>query len=325
MNAELHVVFGTGPAGSALAERLLAAGKRVRAVNRSGKAALPAGAEVVAGDLLDSGQVRQLCAGAAAVYHCANVHYAEQTRVMPAFQAAVIDGAARAGAKLIVLDTLYVYGRTGGLPMNEAMPFAAHTRKGMMRAKLAETYLQAHAAGTVRVALGRAADFFGPGVRNSSLGDRVFPQALAGARLQLLGDIDLPHSYGYIGDVARGLATLGEREEALGAGWLLPVAPPVTQRAMAGLIAKQLGRPLRTMATPKLAIRAFGLFDSFMREFVEMFYQYTESQIVDSRLFEHTFGWAATPLAEALAATIDWYRGNEPAAAAAPGSRLGAA
>lgn len=314
----LQVVFGTGPAGRALAERLLAEGKRVRAVNRSGVAALPAGAEVVAGDLLDAAEVRRLCAGAAAVYHCANVHYAEQTRVMPAFQAAVIDGAARAGAKLIVLDTLYVYGHTRGLPMSEDMPFAPTSRKGRMRAQLAQTYLQAHAAGTVRVALGRAADFFGPGVRNSALGDRVFPAALAGGRLQLLGDLDLPRSYGYIGDVARGLATLGERDEALGQGWLLPVAPPVTQRALARLISEQLGLPLRTLAMPKLAIQAFGLADSFMREFVEMFYQYTESQIVDSRRFEQAFGWGATPLAAALAATIDWYRRHYPTLAAPP-------
>ncbi|HYF62173.1 MAG TPA: epimerase, partial [Herpetosiphonaceae bacterium] len=145
---------------------------------------------------------------------------------------------------------------------------------------------------------------------NSSLGDRVFPAALAGKAVQLLGDIDLPHSYSYIGDVARGLAALGERAEATGRAWLLPVAPAATQRAMARLIGEQLGAPVRILAMPKLAIQAFGLVDSFMREFVEMFYQYTEAQIVDSRAFEQAFGISATPLDEALAATIAWYRGR---------------
>jgi nucleoside-diphosphate-sugar epimerase len=73
------------------------------------------------------------------------------------------------------------------------------------------------------VSLGRSADFFGPRVLNSALGDRVFPAAIANKPVQLLGNLDLPHSYTYIEDVARGLATLGDRPEALGQAWLLPV------------------------------------------------------------------------------------------------------
>ena len=305
---ERHVVFGTGPAGSTLAELLASQGKQVRAVNRSGKAALPSSVQVVAGDVLDPAAARELCRDASVVYHCANVHYAQQVELMPRFAANLIDGAGQAGAKLVVLDTLYVYGETHGVPMTAYTPMAATTRKGRMRAELVEAYLGAHRAGTVRVTLGRAADFFGPRVLNSALGDRVFPAALGGKRIQLLGNIDLPHSYGYIGDVARGLAALGERDDALGAAWLLPVAPAVTQREIAAMIGRQLGRPVRIQTIPKLAVRLFGLVDPFMREFVEMFYQYTEPQIVDSRAFESTFGFRATPLDDALEATIRWYR-----------------
>ncbi len=305
---DLHLIFGTGPAGTTLSEVLIAQNKRVRCVNRSGKANLPPGVELQAGDALDPAAVRELCKDAAVVYHCANVPYPQQVELMPRFGANIIEGAARTNAKLVVLDTLYMYGETHGAPMTEEAPYAATTRKGRMRAQLAEGYLAAHEAGTVRVALGRAADFYGPRVLNSALGDRVFPPALAGKPMQLFGNLELPHSYGYIGDVARGLATLAERDEALGRAWLLPVAAPLTQRAMAKLIAEQLGQPVRTQALPKLAIRAFGLVDPFMREFVEMFYQYTEPQIVDSGAFEQAFGLSATPIDNALRATIAWYK-----------------
>ena len=43
----------------------------------------------------------------------------------------VIAGAA--GAKLIVTDTLYMYGETHGKVMTEATPYAATTRKGQLR------------------------------------------------------------------------------------------------------------------------------------------------------------------------------------------------
>ncbi|MDZ7960383.1 MAG: NAD-dependent epimerase/dehydratase family protein [Aulosira sp. DedQUE10] len=319
---EMHLIFGTGPAGTTLAEVLHAQGKQVRCINRSGKAAVTPGISVVAGDVLDVEQVRSLCAGATVVYHCANAPYPQQVELIPRFQTNIIDGAARAKAKLIVLDTLYVYGETQGEPMTEATPYAATTRKGRMRAQVAQTYLAAHQAGTVQVALGRSADFFGPRVLNSALGDRVFPSVFAKKSVQLLGNLDLPHSYTYIEDVARGLATLGARPEALGCAWLLPVvAPPVTQRQMVQLIGEQIGHPVRIQALPKLAIQAIGLFDANMREFVEMFYQYTEPQIVISHEFEQTFRWSATPLDVALRATLDWYRQHQPSAKSVQGKQ----
>lgn len=193
--------------------------------------------------------------------------------------------------------------------MKESSPYAATTRKGQMRARVAEAYLTAHREGKVRIALARAADFFGPRVLNSSLGERVFPAALAGKALQLLGNIDLPHCYSYIGDVARGLALLGERDEALGRVWHVPVVTPiVTQRDMAQLIGKTPGKPVRIQAFPKLAIQALGLFNPFMREFVEMFYQYTEPQIVDASAIEQAFGLHATPVEKAMRATVQWYQ-----------------
>ena len=305
---ELHVVLGTGPVGLTLTDILLAQGKRVRVVSRSGKATVPVGAELIAADITDTDAAKEVCRGASVVYNCTNVAYAEQVATVPRQQAGIIAGAASAGAKLIVMDPLYMYGETHGTPMTEDTPHAAATRKGRMRAEVAAKYLQAHRSGIVQVALGRAADFYGPRVFNSSLGASVFPPALAGKPVQVLGNIDLPHSYSYMGDVARGLATLGERPEALGQAWLLPVAPAVSTREMVRLIGASLGHPVKVQAIPKVVVQAIGLFNPQMRELVEMFYQFTEPQIVDSCRFEKTFGWSATPLAEAIPATVAWFK-----------------
>lgn len=45
-----------------------------------------------------------------------------------------------------------------------------------------------------------------------------------------------------------------------------------------------------------------------MSEYAEMFYQHTETQIMDSSAFERTFGVRPTPLSDALDATLGWYR-----------------
>ena len=49
MTGGTHVVFGTGPAGRAVAAALVDQGARVRMVNRSGHAAI-AGVETIGGD-----------------------------------------------------------------------------------------------------------------------------------------------------------------------------------------------------------------------------------------------------------------------------------
>ena len=68
--------------------------------------------------------------------------------------------------------------------------------------------LAAADAGRVRVAIGRAPDFFGPGVtEGSALGERVFGHALADRRPDFTGNPDLPHTYSYVPDIAAGLAT----------------------------------------------------------------------------------------------------------------------
>ena len=87
---ELHTVLGSGPLGLSVARELLARGKRVRMVNRGGKA--PAGvataAEFVGADLYNPQDVTRVTQGAAAVYQCAQPHYWEWPQKFPPLQAA---------------------------------------------------------------------------------------------------------------------------------------------------------------------------------------------------------------------------------------------
>ncbi|MFF3455169.1 NAD-dependent epimerase/dehydratase family protein [Streptomyces sp. NPDC002730] len=303
---DLHAVLGSGPAGTALAQELARRGHAVRLVDRKADGPAVTGVERYAADVSTAEGARAAVAGAAVVYHCVNVGYHLQVEVMPRIQEAVLGAVEAGGARLVVLDTLYPYGETGGAVMTEDTPWKATTRKGRMRADLDEKYLAAHRAGRARVVLGRSADFVGPGVVNSTLGGAVFPGALTSGEILGLGDIDLPHSYTYIDDVAAGLATLGERPEGDGRVWHLPTAPALTTRQIHAMIEERVERPLSAMILDEA--RPFGPFDeAFMAEYAEMFYQHTEPQIVDSSAFEETFGVHHTPLTEALDATLAWY------------------
>lgn len=302
----LHVVLGSGPAGTALARELVRRGHPVRVVDRKGEGPALDGVERFAADVATAEGARAAVDGAAVAYHCVNVGYHLQVEAMPRIQQAVLAAVETVGARLVVLDTLYPYGETGGAVMTEDSPWRATTRKGRMRAELDEKYLAAHREGRARVVLGRSADFVGPGVLNSTLGGAVFPAALMGGEVPGLGDIDLPHSYTSIQDVAAGLATLGEHPDGDGRVWHLPTAPAVSTREILTMIEKRVGKPFNVVPVPEA--RPFGPFDEeFMAEYAEMFYQHTEPQIMDSSAFERAFGTAATPLAETIDATVAWY------------------
>jgi nucleoside-diphosphate-sugar epimerase len=308
---ELHVVFGTGPLGSAVAQELHVRGLRVRAINRSGKADLPAGIEVVASDAYDPAQVRAVTSGATVVYQCAQPGYTEWQEKFPPLQRAILKGTAANGAKLIVGENLYMYGEVNGL-IHEDLPYLAKTRKGRVRAAMAQEILDWHRTGEIRAAIGRASDFYGPGVLGSAVGDLVFPALLQGKAAQVAGNVDLPHTYHYIHDFGKALVMLGSHDAALGDIWHVPAAPTISTRELIQIAANQLGIQPKITAMNKWMMRLGGLFIPEARETVEMMYEFEKPFVVDHSKFARTFGDFATPHEEAIRQTLAWYQKHLP-------------
>jgi nucleoside-diphosphate-sugar epimerase len=305
----LHVVFGTGQVGSALAAHLASLGIPVRTVSRHRPAELAGGTGWRAADVTDPEAAADAAKGASVVYQCVNAPYTQWPELFPPLQRGVLTAAQRTGALLVVLENLYGYGPAGGKPMTEDLPLAATTVKGRTRAAMTAELLAAAEAGRVRLAIGRASDFFGPGVtQGSTLGERVFGNALAGKRADFIGNPDLPHTYSYVPDIAAGLATLGTDARAAGQVWHLPGPPTVTTRALLDLVAAEVGHQVGVRSVPKLALRALGLASPMMRGLAEMSYQFDQPFILDTSKYQSVFGPAGTPLAGAVAATLAWYR-----------------
>ena len=295
MSQELHVVFGAGALGKAVARELARQGKRVRVVNRSGASGLSNEIESITAYANDARAATQAAQGAMVVYQCAQPAYTEWPEKFPPLQSSILNAATVTGAKLIIADNLYMYGPVHG-PITEDLPYNATTRKGRVRAKMAEEALAAHRSGTVRVALGRASNFYGPECGAQGwFNDRVVPPLLAGKTVSLLGNIDLPHTFSYIEDFGKGLVILGEHDVALGQAWHIPNAPTRTPRQVLTEFFAQAGRPPRIGRTPNIAVRTLGLVNPMIREVAEMLYEFNEPFVVDHSKFERAFGYIATP------------------------------
>jgi nucleoside-diphosphate-sugar epimerase len=321
---ELHVVYGSGPVGTAVVETLLEQGKQVRVITRSGaRKHLPVQAEAIRGDATDPADARRACASATHVYNCTNpVDYHRWPEQFPPLQRGVLEGAAANGAKLIVMENLYMYGPHGGAPMTESTPMNGHGSRSSTRVQMTEELFAAHRSGKVRVASVRASDLFGPHVTESLVGARLFEPLLAGKSAQLFANMDLPHTASYIGDVGRAMVTVGAHDAALGRAWHAPNAPTVTLRAFVSLLGQAAGVTPRVSAMAQPVARAMlplvGLFVPPMRGIAENLYIGYEPYIVDHSAYAAMFGDHATPLAEAIRATVQWYRAHAANAQHAP-------
>lgn len=303
----LSVVFGTGPLGQATARELLRRGGKVRVVSRRGGTKGLEGAELVTADAADEVSACEACSGAAVIYHCAAPAYTRWPIEFPPLQRGIIEGAASSGAALIYGDNLYMYGPVDG-PLTEDLPALARGPNGRTRAAMAAMVMEAHASGKVRAAIGRGSDFFGPGVVQSTMGERVFGSALAGKTAQVLGNPDVPHTYTFIDDFAKGLVTLGEHDEALGEVWHVPSAETLATRRFVELIYETLGAEPRISAAPRFVVSLMAAVSPMMRALKEQLYQFEKPFVADHGKFERAFGVQVTPHEEAIRRTLDWYR-----------------
>jgi NADPH:quinone reductase-like Zn-dependent oxidoreductase/nucleoside-diphosphate-sugar epimerase len=309
MDTADHVVLGAGAVGMAVAEALVRRGASVRVVNRSGLREPMAGVQSVAGDVTDPAFARSATQGARVVYQALNPPYHRWAQEFPGLQAAAIAAAQAAGARLVVMDNVYMYGHADGRPFTEDRAYEAHTRKGRVRAAMARDLMAARDAGRVQVTVGRASDFFGPRAGEQSLiGDWVIPPALADKAASVMGDPDMPHTYSFVPDIGENLVRLGERDDALGRVWHLPSPETRTTREVVGLVYQAAGTRPRLKVTPAWQMRALGLVNRTVREIDEMRYEFEEPFVVDASRAETELGLRATPLAHAVDDTVRWYR-----------------
>jgi nucleoside-diphosphate-sugar epimerase len=306
-DSDLNVVFGGGALGSAVVRALVKAGRPVRVITRHRPPDLPAGVDWVGADASDTPAATRACGNAAVVFHCAAPAYNSWPKAFPGLTRGILDAAAGARARLVYGDNLYMYGPVDG-PIHEDLPSAATGRKGRVRAAMAEALLEAHRAGRVQVAIGRAPDFYGPGVRNSTLGEAVFGAIVRGDVPRVIGDVDVPHSYSFIDDFARGLITLSERDEAPGQVWHIPTAPVVTTRELVTEACKAAGRKPRLRTMPRALFSALSLVHPTLRELREVRYSFERPYVVDHAKFARAFGANPTSHADAVRQTLEWYR-----------------
>jgi nucleoside-diphosphate-sugar epimerase len=306
----MHTILGAGGViGTLLLPELAAQGTPVRLVSR--RATLTGGAkEALLADLSNRQAVIDAVAGSDVVYLLAGLKYELRTwqELWPRIMANAIEACQKANAKLVFFDNVYMYGRVNG-PMTEETPFNPCSRKGEVRAKIAQKLLDETRAGEITAMIARAADFYGPNARTGVANILVFDKFAKGNKASVMVTDALPHSYTYTPDAAKALVTLTRAKDSWNTTWHLPTAPdPPTGKQFVEMAARAFGVPPKYSVLRPWMLRMAGLFDATVREIPEMLYQNSSPYRFDSTKFRKAFGVDATPYARGVEQTAASYR-----------------
>jgi nucleoside-diphosphate-sugar epimerase len=310
----MHTILGAGGViGRGLARELRQYAQRIRLVSRHPKP-VHGDEACVAADLTDATQVEQALQGTRVAYLVVGLQY--DTRIWqqqwPLIMENVIAGCRRHGCRLVFFDNVYAYGLVDG-PMTEQTPFNPCSRKGEVRARIAERLMDAMAHGEIEALIARSADFYGPGAMATFVQPMVFDKVQQGKMAAWLGNDNLPHSMTFTPDAARAVALLGNSDDTFGEVWHLPTAgKPPTGRQFIALVAKEFNaRPDVQLLKPWM-LRLVTPFNPLVRESMEMLYQMTKPYIFDSSKFNARF-FQPTAYPEGVRQTVAFMRsGSHP-------------
>ncbi|MDT4960011.1 MAG: hypothetical protein QOD31_3810 [Pseudonocardiales bacterium] len=290
----LHVIVGAGPVGSAVARELLASGEKVRMVTRSGSGL--DGTDKVTADAGDAVRLSELADGAAAIYNCVNPPYHRWGTDWPPVANALLAAAESSGAVLATTGNLYGYGRVGAA-MTEATPLAATGTKGRVRNQMSRAAFAAHEAGRIRTFEVRGSDYLGG---KNILSVIIVPALRKGRTAFVPADLDAPHTWTNIEDVAKLLVIGAADERAWGRAWHVPSAPACSVRELTAIAARQLGAQAKVRSMPVSVLWSVGLFNREVRELRETQHQFRKPFILDSSAAEATFGLQPASLEESV-------------------------
>jgi len=298
----MHTILGAGgPVANALTQELLNHNETIRLVSRRQTTITGKNLTWQKADLLNYNEVLEATKGSTVIYLCAGIVYdakiwAEQ---WPIIMQNVINATKTANARLIFFDNVYMYGLVNG-PMLEDTPYKPISKKGKVRAKIADQLMAEVKAGNIQARILRAPDFYGTDSKNSSFDMMLLDKYAKKETAQWVGDPKKKHNYVYIPDCGKAMYLLGQNPQSDNQIWHAPTAAPLVGTEFINMAANiYLVKP-KYMSINKFMLWVFGLFNKVVAGVVEMYYQYDHDYNFNSDKFEKAFNFKPTSYEEGI-------------------------
>jgi len=293
----MQTIIGSGGAiGLPLAVELKKYSEKIRLVSRN-PVKVNETDELFPLDVSDFSKLNEAIRGSKVVYVTIGFKYNLKVwqDLWPPFMRAVINACKANNARLVFFDNIYIYDKSAVPFMTESSLIRPPSKKGMVRSQLHGMIMDEVEKGGLTALIARSADFYGPDIRNSLIGEMVVKNLMKNKKAQTFGDPDKIHTYTFTPDAGKATALLGNTSDAFNQVWHVPTTKDrLTNKQWIELIASEMNVKAGVQKVPAWLVNILGLFIPVMREFPEMMYQYEMDYIFDSSKFEKRFGLTAT-------------------------------
>ena len=299
------ILGSSGVIGTELAKSLTQYTDKIRLVSRNPKRVNPTDQLVIA-DLTNAQQVLSAVEGSEVVYLTAGIQYkiSEWQKQWPVIMKNVIDACKTHKSKLVFFDNVYTYGLVKGW-MKEDTLVNPVSKKGEVRAQIAQMIMSEVERGNLDAIIARAADFYGPNTPLSFATVTVFHNLKKGKKAQWFLDANKKHSMTFTPDAGKATALLGNTNTAYNQIWHLPTDKnALTGKEFIEIAAKEFGVKPDYMVLRKWMIQLVGTFVPVVKESIEMLYQNEYDYLFDSSKFEKAFNFVPTSYKDGIAATV---------------------
>lgn len=304
------ILGSTGVIGTELAKSLTQHTDKIRLVSRNPKRVNPTDQLVVA-DLTNPEQVLTAVEGSEVVYLTVGLEYkiGVWQNQWPLIMQNVIEACKTNKAKLVFFDNVYAYGLVRGWMKEDTLVNPA-SKKGEVRAQIAQMIMSEVEKGHLDALIARAADFYGPNTPLSFATVTVFHNLQKGKTAQWFVDANKKHSMTYTPDAGKATAILGNTTSAYNQIWHLPTDKNVlTGKEFIELAAKAFGVEPKYIVLKKWMIQMVGYFVPVVKESIEMLYQNEHDYLFDSTKFEKAFNFTPTSYQDGIAETVKSMKG----------------
>lgn len=310
-----QVILGAnGTIGTELAKELANYTKDITLVSRNPKKVNPTD-HLQPLDLTEKENVDQAVSGSGIVYVAIGFPYKFSVwkKYWIPFITNVVESCIRHQSKLVFFDNIYAIGGDHVNCITEESPFSPTSKKGAIRAEVDKIILKNVEDGKLKAIIARSPDFFGGTSRgNSIMMSLVYDKLSKGKKAQWFCNADKIHSSGYVPDLAKGTAMLGNAEDTFNQIWNLPTSSQKTTGGeWVNLFAKELHCEPKLTVLPSWLLTTLGIFVPIMSELSEMKYQYDRDYFFDSSKFNQHFNFTPTTNEMAIKQIVNQNNANE--------------
>lgn len=290
------ILGGGGAIGVPLAKELTNYTDKVRIVGRTPKKVNESD-EVVAANLLNFDEVLMAVEGSDVAYLTVGLTYSTKVwqKEWPVVMRNVIDACKQHATKLVFIDNVYMYDSGYTDNMTEETPVNPSSEKGRVRAEIASMLFAEVERGELTALIARSADFYGPGKVNSLINTSVVEALKNRKPVRWIGNKNKVHNFTFTLDAAKAAALLGNTADAYNQVWHLPTDKTLlTGSDWIALFAKEMQVKARCKEISFWKLKMLSLFIPILREFSEIYYQYSQNYFFDSSKFHRRFNFDVT-------------------------------